>query len=90
MEIAPWKLILIVLVIILLGFLIYKVLPFNYTPNIPPFWSTLFEELSLINEELAKPDITEERKKELLDRQEEVYNILSKFFGKDIRTYLNK
>lgn len=79
------KLILIIILVIIVGYLVYKFLPFNYTKNIAPFWNTLFSELDSIKVELQKPDLSEEERNKLLARQEEVYNILNNFFGKDIR-----
>lgn len=79
-----WKLVLIVVLIIAIGFLLYKFLPFDYTPNVVPFWDNSFEEIDLIQKELDDLNTTEDRKKELMDRQNEIKVLLNKFFGNEL------
>lgn len=81
MELNLWQILLIIIILIIIGFYIYKLFPYTYTPNIAPFWKTLFVELDSIQLELKDINTTEEKKKELLIRQDEIYNILSQFFG---------
>lgn len=80
--------ILIVLILIATGFTVYQNVPFNYTPNIPPLLNISYGELSAIKNELNKANLNEQKKQELINRREEIYNLLAQFFGKDIRNEL--
>lgn len=81
-----WYVVLIIIVIVfLIGFYSYRLIPFNYTPNIPPLLDISARELKSLNEKLNKENLTEIEKQEILIRQEEIYSLLSQFFGKDIK-----
>lgn len=80
----PIYAIIIVIVLIVAGFYFYKLIPFHYTPNIPPLLSISKGELNVINAELKKENLTEEQKEKLINRRKEIYKLISKFVGKDI------
>lgn len=88
MEIQWWQIVLIIIIAFIIGYYIYKLVPYNYTPNIAPFWKTLFVELETIQQEMSAWSTTEKKKKELVIRQDEIYNILSQFFGTDVKAEL--
>jgi len=81
----PIYAILIVIALIIIGFYSYKLIPFSYTPNIPPLLSISEGELAAIEKELQKEELNENEKQKLLARKEEIYSLLARFFGKDIR-----
>ncbi len=78
-------LVIIIAVLILIGYFSYKLIPFNYTPNIPPLLQISFDELNSLDEKLQKKDLTEIEKQEIETRKEEIFSLLKQFFGKDIR-----
>lgn len=75
------SLVIIIIFAFIVGFVIYREVPFNYSTNVIPFWQSNFEELNLINTELNSNDVTPERKQELLKRKQEIKDILYNFFG---------
>ena len=79
-----WKIVILIIVLgILIGYFGYKLVPFTYTPNIPPLLQISFDELNALEEKLSKAN--ESEKKEIENRKEEIYLLLTQFFGKDIR-----
>ncbi len=77
-----WYFVVLILIIALIvGFYAYRLLPFNYTPNVVPFWESNYAELDLINSELDSKNLTDERKQKLELRKKEIKNILTQFFG---------
>lgn len=81
----PIYTILIAVALIVIGFYAYKLIPFSYTPNVPPLLGISEGELKAIEKELEKESLTEIEKQKLLARREEIYSLLARFFGKDIR-----
>lgn len=81
-----WYIIVIVIIVaVLIGFYSYKLIPFNFTPNVPPLLEISFDELQALDEKSKRTDLTETEKQEIAIRQEEIYSLLTEFFGKDIR-----
>lgn len=84
-----WYVIVIIIIIaFLIGYYGYRLIPFNYTPNIPPLLEISFDELKALDQKSKKENLNEKEKQEIVNRQEEIYSLLKEFFGKDIRNEL--
>jgi len=81
-----WNVVLLIVVVIVVGFFVYKLIPFTYTPNIPPLLEISQDELNALDAKSKQANLTEQEKLEILTRQDEIYLLLKEFFGKDIRT----
>lgn len=80
-----WVLIVLIVIAFAVGFYSYKFIPYKYTPNIPPIFELANEELVALNNKLQQKGLSEKEKQEIIDRQNEIYNLLKEFFGTDIR-----
>lgn len=80
-----YLLIIIIIIAFVIGFYSYKLVPFKFTPNIPPLFEMLNDELAALDEKFKKENLTEEEKFEILNREKEIYALLKQFFGKDIK-----
>lgn len=80
-----WWIIIIIIVAVAIGYYSYRFIPFYYTPNIPPLIDISSGELEALQEKLNQENLTEKERQEIINRQEEIYNLLSQFFGTDIR-----
>lgn len=80
-----WVLIVLIIIAFAIGFYSYRFIPYNYTPNIPPIFEFANEELVALNNKLQQNVLNEKEKQEIINRQNEIYNLLKEFFGKDIR-----
>lgn len=80
-----WWVVLIIIILIIIGFYSYRLIPFYYTPNIPPLIGISSEEIQSLQEKLNQENLTEKERQDIINRQEEIYSLLSQFFGTDIR-----
>lgn len=80
-----WVLIVIIIVAFVIGYYSYKFIPYNYTPNIPPILELANDELNALSDKLKKDNLSENEKQEIINRQNEIYELLKEFFGTDIR-----
>ena len=75
------KIAFIILFSFLLGFIVYKLIPFKYTNNTKAIISNLLSELKGLNNSLLNKNV---EKTDLLKRKNEILLILEKFYGKKI------
>ncbi len=84
------KLILFILLFLLLGLLLYKVKPRDFTDNTKFILNILFDELNNIYYNLRNKKISEFEKQSLLKRKDEIFKILEQFFGKNLKLQENE
>lgn len=84
------RLIFFVLVFLFLGFLFYKIKPYEFTDNSKFILNLLFDELGAIYKRLKNNKISINEKNKLIERKNEIHNILEQFFGKNLITEENE
>lgn len=76
-----WNVVILIVVVIVIGFFAYRLIPFTFTPNVPPLLEISQDELIALDEKSQRTDLTETEKQEIETRREEIYSLLQQFFG---------
>lgn len=84
------RLIIFILIFTFIGYIFYKVKPYEFTDNSKFILNLLFYELKDINKLLNKGNLSDEEKDLLIARKDEIYYILKQFFGKNLKEEENE
>jgi hypothetical protein len=79
------RLIIFVLIFTVIGYVFYKVKPWDFSDNSKFILNVLFDELKEINKTLKKNGLIDAEKRILVARKDEIYYILEQFFGKNLK-----
>lgn len=79
------RLIIFILIFIFIGYIFYKIKPWEFTDNSKFILNILFSELSEINKLLSVNNLTNNERVLLVKRKDEIYYTLEQFFGKNLK-----
>lgn len=73
--------ILIIVVAFLFGYYFFKLRKKDFTPNAQIIISILFDERNNLEKEISDSNTTDEEKKKMIERKDEIDSILEQFYG---------
>lgn len=76
-----FTIILIIVVAFLFGYYFFTLRKKDFTPNAQIIISILFDERNLLEKEISDSNTTDEEKKKMIERKDEIDSILEQFYG---------